>query len=108
MSSGSPYWDRYFRDLRDGGIDLDWRGRWTEPFLPLLRSARARRVLELGCGTGNDAARLRITDETTIGVYERAWFYNVDAEPGLLDTCLTLLLYMPDGRLESAEIGRDD
>lgn len=52
------YWDEYYRDLGDRGSDLDWGGRWTDPFLPLLRAAGAREVLELGCGTGNDAARL--------------------------------------------------
>jgi len=40
------------------GEDLDWRGEWTAPLLPRLRALRARRVLELGCGTGHDAARL--------------------------------------------------
>ena len=52
------YWDEYFARHRTAGTDLDWGGRWTEPFLPLLRNARADRVLELGCGSGNDAARL--------------------------------------------------
>jgi SAM-dependent methyltransferase len=52
------YWDEYYRDLGERGSDLDWGGRWTTPFLPLLRAAGARDVLELGCGTGNDAARL--------------------------------------------------
>jgi SAM-dependent methyltransferase len=31
---------------------------WTRPFLVPLREAGVRTVLELGCGTGNDAARL--------------------------------------------------
>ena len=52
------YWDEYYRGLGERGSDLDWGGRWTAPFLPLLRAAGARDVLELGCGTGNDAARL--------------------------------------------------
>lgn len=52
------YWDEYFARHRTAGTDLDWGGRWTEPFLPLLRQAGAERVLELGCGSGNDAARL--------------------------------------------------
>jgi ubiquinone/menaquinone biosynthesis C-methylase UbiE len=37
---------------------LDWGGLWTEPFLAPLREAGVRSILELGCGTGNDAARL--------------------------------------------------
>lgn len=52
------YWDAYYRGLGERGDDLDWGGRWTAPFLPLLRAAGASDVLELGCGTGNDAARL--------------------------------------------------
>jgi len=31
---------------------------WTGPFLVPLRQAGVRTILELGCGTGNDAARL--------------------------------------------------
>ena len=56
--AGADYWDSYYRSLRDAGDDLDWGGRWTAPFLDPLRQAAARTVLELGCGTGNDAARL--------------------------------------------------
>ena len=52
------YWDEYYRDLSERGSDLDWGGRWTAPFFPLLKAAGATDVLELGCGTGNDAARL--------------------------------------------------
>ncbi len=56
--AGAAYWDRYFRELRESGDDLDWGGRWTEPFLVPLEETPARTVLELGCGTGNDATRL--------------------------------------------------
>jgi len=56
--AGAEFWDRFFRQRRESGNDLDWEGRWTRPFLMPLREAGARRVLELGCGTGNDAARL--------------------------------------------------
>jgi|SRR5262245_1492639 len=56
--ASSDYWDRYFRAKREQGGDLDWGGRWTEPFVPWLRDASVHRILELGCGTGNDAARL--------------------------------------------------
>ena len=56
--AGSKYWNSYFRALRDSGDDLDWGGRWIKPFLTPLREAGARSILELGCGTGNDAARL--------------------------------------------------
>jgi len=50
--------DGYYRGLRQTGREMDWEGLWTRPFLAPLREAGARTVLELGCGTGNDAARL--------------------------------------------------
>jgi len=56
--AGAEYWDRYFAGLREDGSDLDWRGRWTDAVGPLLREAGAKTILDLGCGTGNDALRL--------------------------------------------------
>jgi SAM-dependent methyltransferase len=56
--AGADYWDRYFRSLRRSSDNLDWEGRWTEPFLAPLREVEALALLELGCGTGHDAARL--------------------------------------------------
>jgi len=56
--AGPEYWDGYFRKRRESGEDLDWGGQWTVPFLAPLRDAKARTILELGCGTGNDASRL--------------------------------------------------
>jgi SAM-dependent methyltransferase len=56
--AGAEFWDQFFRQRRESGRDLDWAGVWTGPFLRPLRAAGVRTVLELGCGTGNDAARL--------------------------------------------------
>lgn len=56
--AGAEFWDGFFRRRQQSGNDLDWEGQWTRPFLVPLREAGARTVLELGCGTGNDAARL--------------------------------------------------
>jgi SAM-dependent methyltransferase len=56
--AGAEFWDRFFRQRREAGSDLDWGGLWTEPFLIPLRQAGVRTILELGCGTGNDAGRL--------------------------------------------------
>jgi SAM-dependent methyltransferase len=56
--AGAAFWDQFFSQRLRSGNDLDWQGLWTEPFLVPLREAGARTVLELGCGTGNDAARL--------------------------------------------------
>jgi SAM-dependent methyltransferase len=57
-SAGAEFWDRFFSLRGESGDDLDWGGFWTRPFLVPLREAGVRTVLELGCGTGNDAARL--------------------------------------------------
>jgi SAM-dependent methyltransferase len=54
----AEFWDRFFSRRLESGNDLDWEGLWTEPFLVPLREAGVRTILELGCGTGNDAARL--------------------------------------------------
>lgn len=56
--AGPEFWDEFFRQRLESGSDLDWGGVWTEPFLSPLREAGVRTILELGCGTGNDAARL--------------------------------------------------
>lgn len=56
--AGVEFWDQFFRQRRASGDDLDWEGLWTRPFLIPLREAHVRTILELGCGTGNDAARL--------------------------------------------------
>jgi len=56
--AGAEFWDQFYRQRRESGDDLDWAGVWTAPFLVPLREAGARTILELGCGTGNDAARL--------------------------------------------------
>jgi SAM-dependent methyltransferase len=56
--AGAEFWDPFFRRRRESGNDLDWGGVWTQPFLIPLGNAGARTILELGCGTGNDAARL--------------------------------------------------
>lgn len=56
--AGVQFWDQFHRQRSESGRDLDWGGLWTRPFLTPLREAGARTILELGCGTGNDAARL--------------------------------------------------
>jgi SAM-dependent methyltransferase len=56
--SGAEFWDQFFRQRLESGDDLDWGGLWTGPFLAPLREAGVRTILELGCGTGSDAARL--------------------------------------------------
>jgi SAM-dependent methyltransferase len=56
--AGAEFWDQFFRQRRESGDDLDWEGMWTRPFLVPLREVGVPTILELGCGTGNDAARL--------------------------------------------------
>jgi SAM-dependent methyltransferase len=58
VHADGEFWDEFFRRKLESGDDLDWAGEWTRPFLAPLREAGVRTVLELGCGTGNDAARL--------------------------------------------------
>jgi SAM-dependent methyltransferase len=56
--AGTEFWNQFYSRRRQSGRDLDWAGLWTEPFLGPLGEAGIRTILELGCGTGNDAARL--------------------------------------------------
>jgi len=56
--AGVEFWDQFHQQRHESGRDLDWGGLWTGPFLTPLREAGVRTILELGCGTGNDAARL--------------------------------------------------
>jgi SAM-dependent methyltransferase len=58
VHAGAEFWDPFYRQRLESGNDLDWAGLWTDPFLVPLREARVGTILELGCGTGNDAARL--------------------------------------------------
>jgi SAM-dependent methyltransferase len=58
VHAGAEFWNPFFRQRLESGDDLDWAGLWTRPFLVPLRQAGVRTVLEMGCGTGNDAARL--------------------------------------------------
>ena len=66
--AGAQFWDRFYRQRRGSGRDLDWAGLWTRPFLVPLREAGARTVLELGCRTGNNAARLAGADYSVTGI----------------------------------------
>lgn len=49
-------WDRYWREAHRGGHDHP--GEFTRWAVPFLRSARARNVVDLGCGSGRDLAFL--------------------------------------------------
>ncbi len=67
-NASARFWDQYFRELRLTGGDLDWEGLWTAPFLGPLRAAEVRTILELGCGTGHDAARLAGEDYSVTAI----------------------------------------
>jgi SAM-dependent methyltransferase len=58
VHANAEFWNEFHQRKLDSGDDLDWAGEWTRPFLAPLREAGVRTVLELGCGTGHDAARL--------------------------------------------------
>jgi SAM-dependent methyltransferase len=66
--AGAEFWDRYFEIRRESGDDLDWKGVWTQPFLLPLQESGVRTVLEVGCGTGNDAARLAHAGYSVVGI----------------------------------------
>ena len=51
----SSVWDGRFE--RDG--EIDWNGFWIEPFAGTLKERGCQRILDLGCGTGNDVCRLK-------------------------------------------------
>ncbi|MGD0557585.1 MAG: class I SAM-dependent methyltransferase [Streptosporangiaceae bacterium] len=72
--AGAEFWDRFFRQRRESGDDLDWAGLWTRPFLVPLRQAGVCTILELGCGTGNDAVMSNVAmhmfpDDVTRAVF---------------------------------------
>src|SRR5579859_5992757 len=54
----STHWDSTFQRLASSSTDLDWRDQWTGAFIETFRACAVRNILDLGCGTGNDVARL--------------------------------------------------
>ena len=60
----SSVWNDRFE--REG--DLDWGGLWIDPFLDTLVECRCRKVLDLGCGTGNDVRRLATLGFQALGL----------------------------------------
>ena len=58
VQAGAQFRGQFFRRRLESGHDLDWAGLLTRPLLVPLRQAGVRAILGLGCGTGNDAARL--------------------------------------------------
>ena len=60
----SSVWDSRFK--REG--DLDWGGFWIDPFVDTLAESNCRKVLDLGCGSGNDVRRLANLDLLVTGL----------------------------------------
>ena len=89
-SAGVEFWDGFYRRRLEAGRDLDWEGLWTTPFLGPLREAGARTILELGCGTGNDAARLADEGYSVTGAdLSREAIEHARARYGAIATFLT-------------------
>lgn len=61
-------WNGYFTQLREQRRDLDWRDQWTGAFLPIIEDAACRRVLDLGCGTGNEVRALGRLGLSAVGL----------------------------------------
>ena len=66
--AASDHWNQFFTKLKDAGTDLDWGNQWTKVHLPVLKSTNIQTVLDLGCGTGNDALRLAKEGFTVTGM----------------------------------------
>jgi SAM-dependent methyltransferase len=69
----STYWDHFFRSRHQAGTDLDWGEQWTAVFGPILQAHGVQRLLDLGCGSGNDVRRLADLGLAVVGLdYSRA------------------------------------
>jgi SAM-dependent methyltransferase len=59
MSYAPPaHWDNFYQRHVLSGTDLDWGNQWTQAFVDVFRANSITRILDLGCGTGNDVVRL--------------------------------------------------
>lgn len=47
---------------------MDWGNQWTEPFLGAIAKLPVQRVLDLGCGTGNDVLRVAKAGYEVVGI----------------------------------------
>jgi SAM-dependent methyltransferase len=67
--SGPDYWDDYFAaSLKSDATRRNGDRVWLNPFLPHLRAAGAKEVLDLGCGSGADALVLARQGFRTSGI----------------------------------------
>ena len=64
----AAHWDHVFRTLRQASADLDWGEQWVSAFAPMLHTHHVQRLLDLGCGTGNDVQRLDQRRYTVVGL----------------------------------------
>lgn len=64
----AAHWDHVFRTLRQASEDLDWGEQWVSAFAPIFHTHHVQRLLDLGCGTGNDVRRLAQRGYTVVGL----------------------------------------
>jgi SAM-dependent methyltransferase len=64
----ATYWDHVFRTLRQASADFDWGEQWVGAFAPMLHTHHVQRLLDLGCGTGNEVQRLAQRRYTVVGL----------------------------------------
>lgn len=67
-SAGPDLWDAEYERRRQADDDLDWGDQWTAPFTPILAQHGVRRLVDLGCGTGNDVLRLNRQGFRAVGL----------------------------------------
>jgi SAM-dependent methyltransferase len=64
----AAHWDHVFRTLPQASADLDWGEQWVGAFAPMLHTHHVQRLLDLGCGTGNEVQRLAQRRYTVVGL----------------------------------------
>ncbi len=75
--ASSQHWNQYYDELCQSGQDLDWGTQWTGAFIEPLRQVDSRRILDLGCGTGNEVLGLTQEGFEVTGVdYSRAGIHQ--------------------------------
>ena len=76
------YWDEYYRGLDERGSDLDWGGRWTDPFLSMNGDLVEFRTVDMAAGlpfpkSGFDAVMANVALHMFTDLVTRSVFADV-------------------------------